>query len=108
MAAQFAYENPGLIDRLILMGTTHPRDFSIAGLKIPVMKLFGSNDGVADVKGVNDNKSNLPPLTKYILIKGGNHSQFGYYGFQFGDDKAEISREKQQQIILDNILLFIK
>jgi len=54
------------------------------------------------------NKSKLPETTKFVLIQGANHSQFGYYGFQLGDNKADISREKQQQDILDNILSFIK
>src|SRR5207249_1727710 len=30
MAAQFVYENPTLIDRLILIGTTHPRDIDLS------------------------------------------------------------------------------
>ena len=32
------------------------------------------------------------------MIEGGNHAQFGSYGPQFGDGKATISREKQQQM----------
>ena len=46
--------------------------------------------------------------TVWKEIKGGNHSQFGYYGFQRGDNKAEITREKQQQEILAAILTFIE
>lgn len=38
MAAQFVYENPNLIDKLILIGTTHPRDISLANSTIPIMK----------------------------------------------------------------------
>jgi len=48
MAAQFVYENPGLINKLVLIGTTHPRDISLADSKIPVLKIYGSKDGVAD------------------------------------------------------------
>lgn len=107
MAAQFAYENPNLIDKLILMGTTHPRDIDLSEIRIPVMKIYGSKDGVAGLDDIHTNKQKLPSTTKYILIKGANHSQFGYYGFQLGDNKASITRGAQQQIILDNILLFI-
>lgn len=107
MAAQFVYENPTLIDKLILMGTTHPRDFDLSKSTVPVMKIYGSNDGVADKKSTELNKPKLPPTTKYVLIKGGNHSQFGYYGSQLGDDEASISREEQQEIILNSILSFI-
>ena len=37
----------------------------------------------------------LPPETKYITIEGGNHSQFGSYGLQSGDNAATISPEEQ-------------
>ncbi|MFV5692676.1 alpha/beta hydrolase [Flavobacterium sp. LT1R49] len=96
MAARFVYENPTLIDKLILLGTTQPRDFDLSKSSIPIMKIYGSNDGVADAKSVTLNKPKLPATTKYILIEGANHSQFAYYGSQLGDDKATISREHQQ------------
>ncbi|MDP5120630.1 MAG: alpha/beta hydrolase [Spirosomaceae bacterium] len=107
MAAQFVYENPGLIDKLILLGTSHPRDYDMSEYDIPVLKLYGSNDGVASPADVRKNKSKLPSSAKFIEIKGGNHSQFGYYGFQFNDDKATIGREEQQEVILKNILNFV-
>lgn len=108
MATQFVYENPTLIDKLILLGTTHPRDFDLSKSSIPIMKIYGSDDGVAKAKSIESNKPKLPTTTKYVLIKGGNHSQFGYYGSQLGDNEASISREEQQKIILDSILSFIK
>ncbi len=108
MAAQFVYENPMLIDKLILIGTTHPRDISLAGSKIPMLKIYGSKDGVADEKSIIKNKAKLPATTKFVRIDGANHSQFGYYGFQLGDSRAEISREQQQAATLKNIIEFIK
>ena len=108
MAARFVYENPTLIDKLILLGTTQPRDFDLSKSSIPIMKIYGSNDGVADTTSINLNKPKLPATTKYILLEGANHSQFGCYGSQLGDNKATISREQQQQIILNTILSFIK
>ncbi|MBF4473648.1 alpha/beta hydrolase [Flavobacterium sp. HJJ] len=107
MAAQFVFENPELIDKLILIGTTHPKTFSLADCKIPVLKIYGSKDGVADEKSIWDNRSKLPKTAKFQRIEGGNHSQFGYYGFQLGDNKATISREKQQAETLKIIMDFI-
>lgn len=107
MAAQFVYENPQLIDKLILIGTTHPRDISLAEAEIPILKIYGSNDGVASEKAIFENKSKLPKSAKFSKIKGANHAQFGYYGFQLGDDKANISREQQQKETLVEILKFI-
>ncbi len=106
MAAQLVHENPGLIHQLVLLGTTHPRDIDLSASKIPVMKIYGSNDGVARVEKVERNKAKLPSSTKYALIDGANHSQFGYYGFQLGDSEAEITREEQQAQILKHVLTF--
>lgn len=108
MAAQFAYKNDELVDGLILIGTTHPRDISLAALQVPVMKIYASNDGVADVAQITQNKKNLPSQTEYVLIEGGNHAQFGYYGTQLGDDESTISREVQQEKVVDAILKFLK
>lgn len=107
MAAQFVYENPNLIDLLILLGTTHPRDINLSNIHIPVLKIYGLNDGVASPEKVISNKVMLPQSAQYIEIDGGNHSQFGYYGYQLGDNEAKISREEQHNIIFKNIMLFI-
>ncbi len=108
MAAQFVYENPGLIDKLILLGSSHPRDISLAAAKIKVLKIYGSNDGVADETSIMKNKANLPASTQYLRIEGANHAQFGYYGYQLGDHSASISREQQQAETLKYIGAFIK
>ena len=107
MAAQFVYENPKLIDKLILIGTTHPRDISLAEAEIPILKIYGSKDGVAGERAIFENKEKLPNSAKFSKIEGANHAQFGYYGFQLGDDKANISREQQQKETLVEILKFI-
>lgn len=107
MAAQFVKENSDLIDKLILIGTTHPRDISLAESKIPILKIYGSNDGVADERTIFKNKAKLPASTEFIKIEGANHGQFGYYGFQLGDDAATISREKQQSETLTCIVDFL-
>lgn len=82
----------------VLIGTSHPRDFSIAGTTIPMTRVFGTRDTVADVEKLERTRPNLPPSTRLVQIDGGNHSQFGYYGFQPGDWPATISREAQQAI----------
>jgi hypothetical protein len=39
-----------------------------------------------------------------VVIEGANHSQFGWYGFQPGDQRAKIGREEQQQRTLAVVL----
>jgi pimeloyl-ACP methyl ester carboxylesterase len=95
MAARDAF--PGMAG-LVLIGTSHPRDFSLAHLQIPVTRVFGSRDTVADEDKLDATRPNLPAATRLVRIDGGNHSQFGNYGFQPGDWPATISREAQQSI----------
>jgi len=43
-----------------------------------------------------------------VKLEGANHNQFGYYGFQLGDNAATISRKKQQAETLKEIIEFIR
>ena len=89
---------------LVLIGTSHPRDFSLAHLVIPVVQVFATRDTVANADKVHSALANLPPTTLSVHIDGGNHSQFGSYGFQPGDWPATISRETQQQLTIRTLL----
>ncbi|GAB4029595.1 alpha/beta hydrolase [Spirosoma gilvum] len=108
MAAQYVYEFPGKMAGLILIGTSHPRDISLATLTIPVMKIWATHDGLASPKEVTQNKGKLPASTEFVVIQGGNHAQFGYYGPQLGDDTPTISRAEQQKICEQAIVRFLQ
>jgi pimeloyl-ACP methyl ester carboxylesterase len=95
IAARFVAENSAAASGLILIGTSHPRDFSLAQAKIPVTKILGTRDGVSEIEKSEKNRHQLPASTRWVLIEGGNHSQFGSYGFQPGDSSATITREQQ-------------
>ena len=43
-----------------------------------------------------------------MRIDGANHSQFGHYGFQLGDKRADISRAQQLAETVKNIMGFLK
>lgn len=88
----------------MLIGTSHPREFSLADLKIPVAKIIGTRDGLAGIAKCEETRRHLPATTRWITIDGGSHSQFGCYGFQPGDKTAKISREKQQEIMIQAVL----
>ena len=104
VAARLARTNAGSLAGLVLIGTSHPRDFSLANSPLAVTQIYGSRDTVADPEKVQDARRNLPPGTREVRIEGGNHSQFGYYGFQPGDWTAQISREEQQRITVAAIV----
>lgn len=107
MSAQLVHENPGLFKGLFLLGTSHPRDIDLSTVAIPALKLYAENDGLASVEEVMENKDKLPQHSELVLIKGGNHSQFGYLGQLLMDNEAGITREKQQEETVKHILLFL-
>ena len=72
----------------------------------PVLSIYGSEDGVLNMKAYNDSKSLMKNQTEYI-IDGGNHAQFAYYGPQNGDNPAKITPESQQNQCSAKILEFI-
>lgn len=103
-AAHFAHRNPETVSALILVGTAHPRDLNLSQAPFAVTKIVASRDGLATPARVQGSAGNLPQDTTWVRIEGGNHSQFGYYGFQPGDRPAKIGREEQQARVLEAIL----
>lgn len=76
-------------------------------LHVPVLSIRGSNDGIINLTGYMEAKSMVKANFTEVVIDGGNHAQFGYYGFQSGDGNATISAESQQNQTADAILKFI-
>lgn len=95
MASSYAAKNQDKVEGLILLGSYIYGDYP----EDKALTIYGSlNQSVED-------KINY---TKNIIeIEGGNHAQFGNYGFQKGDLEATILAEEQQDISVDAIDLFI-
>jgi len=104
LACRAAQSDPQAFSAMVLVGTTHPKQDDLSALPMPVTKVYASNDGVASPDRTIANKRFLPRTTKWVEIKGGNHSQFGHYGHQLFDGKATIGREKQQEVTRAAIL----
>jgi dienelactone hydrolase len=104
IAATFVRREPSTFAGLVLIGTSHPRDFSLSEVPFPVTNVYGTRDTVADVEKVLATRANLPAAARMVPIAGGNHSQFGYYGFQLGDWPATIAREDQQRQTRDALI----
>lgn len=104
IAAEFVREDRTSVGALILIATSHPKDFDLSSLAIPVKKISASNDGVAPPPLIQSTKQYLPAGTQWVEIIGGNHSQFGFYGPQLGDGTATIARDEQQRQTLEALL----
>ncbi len=104
-ASEYLYSNSSKVFGLILLASYPAKD--ISRINTHVLELYGSQDGVMEPKTIDEKKVLMPKNTEYVLIEGGNHSQFGYYGLQSGDTVAKITREEQQSIIVLHILDFL-
>ena len=104
MASRIASERRTGFTGLVLIGTTHPRDVDLSTLAVPVTKVAGTRDGLAARTAVEANRAKLPAATRWVWIEGGNHSQFGWYGFQPGDRRATISAEAQRATMIQAVI----
>lgn len=72
-----------------------------------VLSFYGTNDGCLNMDSYNKNKINFPANFKEIVIEGGNHTQYALYPTQKDDKEATISFDKQQEIVISNIINII-
>ena len=82
MAAKFVYDNPNKISGLILLAAYPGKQNNISNYNIKVLSVFSELGGLSTPEKIENYKYLLPKDTQYVTIKGGNHSNFGYYGFQ--------------------------
>lgn len=107
MAARFAKTHEAGIKGLILWAAYPEKSMDLSKDALPVMSIYGTNDNLAQPGKISETQYLLPSSVQWISIKGGNHSQFGWYGFQKGDNNADITREEQQKEIVDSTLELI-
>lgn len=108
LSARYVQTDTERIAGMLLMGSTHPKSADLSGLRIPVTKIFASNDQVAPKEKILTNKKLLPAQTRWVEITGGNHSQFAHYRYQLLDGDATIPREEQQAQTRKEILAMLK
>jgi hypothetical protein len=96
MASSYASDNSESMKGLILLAA-----YPVNEISMPVLAVYGSNDGVLDITKLQNTKS-------IVEIEGGNHAYFGNYGEQDGDGIATITREDQQEETVAAIMDFIK
>lgn len=106
-AASYTSSHPEQIDGIVFLGS-YPSNDRLKEMRIAVLSIYASNDGVTSVNQIEASKQNLPVNTHFVEIIGGNHAQFGYYGTQGGDGEATISRDEQIGQTVEAILNFLR
>ena len=104
MAARFAYKNPDLVDRLVLLAAYPESHIDLSQRDLPSATIYGDLDGLTMVSDIESSFAQLPGDAHKVLIVGGNHSQFGLYGLQAGDRSAGISPHLQNAQTVNAVL----
>jgi hypothetical protein len=98
MAAAFAKKHTNEIKALALYASYPQSKDNFSETKLKVLSIWGSEDGCADISKITAAQNLVPKDSIFKEISGGNHAQFGNYGFQKGDNEAKISALDQQNM----------
>lgn len=101
MAANFVYTHPDAVQGLVLWAGYPAGNNSLADRTLPVVSIYGTNDGLASQFEMGASRALLPADARFVPIEGGNHAQMGWYGPQGGDGTATIAREAQQAQVVE-------
>lgn len=102
MAADFSASHDEEVDALVLLAAYSLEDLS--NLEMDVYSFYGSEDGVLNMEKYKECLVHFPDDVVEEVIDGGNHAYYAHYGEQEGDGAATITREEQQEIVLDLFL----
>ncbi len=114
-ACDYAQKYTEKIAGVVLWASYPSSSFSLRDTNLKVISVYGTKDGLTDAKDIADSHQDLPEDTIWVEIKGGNHTQFGYYWdgkdenfLQPDDNPADISRAAQQEIIINATADFLE
>jgi len=102
MAASFSASHDAEVDQLVLLAAYSTEDLN--DKEIEVFSFYGTEDKVLNMEKYEEYRSNLPEDVIEEVIEGGNHANYAHYGAQEGDGEASITREEQQECVLDIFL----
>jgi pimeloyl-ACP methyl ester carboxylesterase len=108
MAANFVYNHPGTVQGLVLWASYPAASNSLRQAGVRVLSISATRDGLSTPEKIAASRSLLPADTTWVSVSGGDHAQFGWYGPQPGDNPAVITREDQQQQIVQATSSFLK
>ena len=101
-------EDERAADGLLLWASFPANDALAERTDLVVTSISGGRDGLATPADIAESRSDLPPDTRFVVIPGAVHADFGDYGAQRGDGERAISRERAQQTIVAASLRFLR
>lgn len=95
-ASEYALAHSDGVTGLFMAGTGNPY-VDLSELAMPVTIVNGSNDNIVNSRNDPARASYAPPNLDSVVIDGGNHAGFAFYGPQIGDGTATISKTAQME-----------
>ncbi len=92
VASLYLQKHPDAFEGLILFASYTNKQMPE---RIKEIVIVGSNDGVINWEALEKGRELASDDYEEHIIEGGNHAQFGSYGFQKGDGQAGISPQEQ-------------
>jgi len=106
-AAQYTRDHPEQIAGLVIWAAYPDNNSDLSGRELPVTVIYASeDDALAQPERVEARRHLLPAHTRWVLIEGGDHHQFGSYEVT-GPRSALISAADQQQQIITATLALL-
>ena len=102
MAASYAAAHEEQINGVILLAS-----YPTKATNLDTILIYGSEDGVLNMDRVENAEKLVSGAYEAYCMEGGNHAQFGDYGYQAGDGEATISAKEQWDLTCDEIIRFI-
>jgi pimeloyl-ACP methyl ester carboxylesterase len=93
-AATYAVEKDNLDG--VVFWAAYPADETLKNTGLKLLSIYGTLD-MSGVDRFKASRHDLPADAEFVVIEGGNHSQFGHYGLQPGDPPATITPFEQQR-----------
>jgi pimeloyl-ACP methyl ester carboxylesterase len=91
----------------VVFWASYPADETLKYSDKKVLSIYGTLD-MGGMDSFETSRANLPASSKFVVLEGGNHSQFGDYGLQPGDNQAAITRMEQQSRVVEATILFLR
>ncbi|WP_368497875.1 alpha/beta hydrolase [Herbiconiux sp. A18JL235] len=99
------YASGGGVAGLVLFGSYCAGDES--SLDVPVLSLWGSNDGLSTPTDIEASRAQLPAGTEFVELEGATHAQFGDYGLQPGDGDTTTTDPEVRAAIAAALVPFV-
>jgi hypothetical protein len=110
MASRYVKSAQAVIPGLVLLASYPSERFRVDHLPLKAVSIYANCDGLIQQSTIEESRRHLPAGTRFIEIRGGNHSQFCALtpgSLYRGDNPASITPAEQQQAIAGAVADFL-